>query len=488
MSSSLLRELREEDAEQVAALFVRGVRRGAEARRATRSRRGCATRTSAASYLRVLEEDGAHRRVRRHLRRAATSSVRRPRRTGSLGRAARLGRRRRPRRVGLQTRPASSSPHEHELARIAAARGYDEAPRVVDDGDRASTSRRAAATSAASSCARTATTITSTLIARAQRCVLRGPVLRRQSRRRAFRESILRRATSIRRSGFSPGTATSSRASRSTIRSSGPTPTSATSTGSASASRGAAAGSPKRCSAQSFGELVRARQAPDGLGVDAENVDRCVAGVRARRHARDRIASAPGRRTCERAPRALPRLPHADRGRDRPRVPVPRLRPRVRGRPRARADGVGRRRRGDGRRGAHGAAVARGGGRRRGDARRRDRTDRRASFPRDRSSSAAAAARHVGAVRELARATADRRRLDRRTRRPEHARVVAVRQRVGDAAADADRRRRRRCRGRDPARRPQPRPARGRVHRRGRDPAGARARSRTTSTSRSIST
>ncbi len=67
-----------------------------------------------------------------------------------------------------------------------------------------------------------------------------------------------------------------------------------------------------------------------------------------------------------------------------------------------------------------------------------------------------------------------RRRVDRRARRPEHARELAVRERVGHAAADADRRRRRRAGGRDAARRPQPRSARGGVHRGHRDPARAR--------------
>ena len=46
-------------------------------------------------------------------------------------------------------------------------------------------------------------------------------------------------------------------------------------------------------------------------------------------------------RSHERAPRALPRLPHADGGRDRPRVSVPRVRPRVRGGSAARAARLG---------------------------------------------------------------------------------------------------------------------------------------------------
>ena len=67
------------------------------------------------------------------------------------------------------------------------------------------------------------------------------------------------------------------------------------------------------------------------------------------------------------------------------------------------------------------------------------------SCPSGRSSSAAAAARTSARSRALARGRMPRGRLARRARRPEHARELAVRQRVGDAAADADRRRRRRA-------------------------------------------
>ena len=128
-------------------------------------------------------------------------------------------------------------------------------------------------------------------------------------------------------------------------------------------------------------------------------------------------------------------------------VPVPLLRARVRRRARARAARVGRRRRGDGRGGEHGAAVARGGRRRGGDARRADRARSARELPARPLVLGGCCCAHVGAVRELARRHGRlARRLDRRARRPEHARVVAVRQRLGDAAADADRRRRRRRR------------------------------------------
>ena len=102
MSSSLLRELREEDAEQVAALFVDGVRRGAEARRA-RGRvlaarpRPRATRTCALSRKTVASSaygDVAPRGDVLFVDLAAP---------GSLGRVARLGRRSRSPSLGLKT-------------------------------------------------------------------------------------------------------------------------------------------------------------------------------------------------------------------------------------------------------------------------------------------------------------------------------------------------------------------------------------------------
>ena len=87
-----------------------------------------------------------------------------------------------------------------------------------------------------------------------------------------------------------------------------------------------------------------------------------------------------------------------------------------------------------------------------------------------------------------------RARLARRARRPQHARHVAVRQRVGHAAADDRRRRDGEAGERRADRRAQPRPARGDVHRRERDPhrpGCRRSRARRTaaaSTSRSTST
>ena len=75
---------------------------------------------------------------------------------------------------------------------------------------------------------------------------------------------------------------------------------------------------------------------------------------------------------------------------------------------------------------------------------------------------------HVGArAGRLATSRSPRRRLDRRSRRPEHARDVAVRESLGDAVPDDPRRRRRRGRGRRTRRRAKSRSARGRVH--GRD-------------------
>ena len=100
---------------------------------------------------------------------------------------------------------------------------------------------------------------------------------------------------------------------------------------------------------------------------------------------------------------------------------------------------------------------------------------RRPTCPTGRSCSAGAAARTSARSRRSQRARGlPRGRLDRRARRPEHARDVAVRQRLGNAAADGDRRRRRRAGARRARRRAQPRPAGGRVHRRERHPHGRR--------------
>ena len=131
---------------------------------------------------------------------------------------------------------------------------------------------------------------------------------------------------------------------------------------------------------------------------------------------------------CERLARRVPRLPDADGGRDRARVPVPRLRPRVRGGARAGAARLGRaaarrwRKRPRMR-----APVARGGDRRRGDARRADRRAARRRCRSGRSCSAGAAARTSAPSRARAPPRPGRGRLDRRARRPEHARELAVR-------------------------------------------------------------
>ena len=125
------------------------------------------------------------------------------------------------------------------------------------------------------------------------------------------------------------------------------------------------------------------------------------------------------------------------------------------------------------------AAVSGGGGDRGDIARRSDRGADAATSPRARSFSAAAAARMSARSAASRRARGPARgRLDRCPRRPQHARELAVRQRVGDAAADGDRRRRGRSRRRRARRRAEPRSARARLSR------GERA-STTTSTGRS---
>ena len=106
--------------------------------------------------------------------------------------------------------------------------------------------------------------------------------------------------------------------------------------------------------------------------------------------------------------------------------------------PRAWGDG----RRGDGAGGALAAPVPGGGRRRRGHARRADARARlRAARAAARPRRLLLLARRRGrGARDAARPV--RRRLGRRARRPEHARELAVRQRVGHAAADDPRRRR----------------------------------------------
>ena len=110
-----------------------------------------------------------------------------------------------------------------------------------------------------------------------------------------------------------------------------------------------------------------------------------------------------------------------------------------------RAWGAGRRVDGGG--GVDRAAVSRGGRDRGGDARGPGRrAGARACRP-GRSSSAAAAARtSARSAGSPAAPRPARRRLDRRARRPQHARDLAVREPLGDAAADGDRRGRGRAR------------------------------------------
>ena len=202
-----------------------------------------------------------------------------------------------------------------------------------------------------------------------------------------------------------------------------------------------------------------------------------------------------GRLVREPAPRALPRLPDADRGRARPRVPVPHLRPRVRAPGSCACPARGGRRRGDGRGGAPRAAATR----------RRPWSRRTRSRSRTSRSPPTCPARplvlggcccsHVGAIEALS-AGEDRLAVvwldahgDLNT--PEtspsgNAWGMPLRMLIDAGAVAAARRRARR--------RAQPRSARGRVHRaerrpdrRRRDRAGARGRRRA-STSRSTAT
>ena len=118
---------------------------------------------------------------------------------------------------------------------------------------------------------------------------------------------------------------------------------------------------------------------------------------------RRRSTSSLRRPRRERAPRALPRLPHADGGRDRPRLPVPLVRARVRGGARARAARLGRRRRGDGGGRRDAAAVAGGGDDRRGRRSRRRSPRSARELPERPLVLGGCCCAHVGAVRELAR-------------------------------------------------------------------------------------
>ena len=135
-----------------------------------------------------------------------------------------------------------------------------------------------------------------------------------------------------------------------------------------------------------------------------------------------------------------------------PRVRVPLVRPDVRRRARARAARVGRRRRADDRGGVAFRSTIR---RRRSSRRTRSHAQTLAvasDLPARPLVLGGCCCSHIGAVEGLAAPPrAARRHLVRRARRPEHARDLAVGQRVGDAAADADRRRRGRPRRTSPS-------------------------------------
>ena len=138
-----------------------------------------------------------------------------------------------------------------------------------------------------------------------------------------------------------------------------------------------------------------------GLGVDAENATgalRLYERVGMRRVRR----SDSWARTCERPPGEVPRLPDADRGRDRLRVPVPLLRTRVRRGAHSGSARVGRRRRDDGGRRLARSAVARGRDDRGADARAQIEATAR-ELPQRPLVLGGCCCAHVGAVRELAR-------------------------------------------------------------------------------------
>ena len=253
MTSLLNRELREEDAEQVAALFVDafGGARKLDAHEVASWLRDPDLRHE---NLRVLEEDGrivgycdiAPRGDALFIDLAA------PGRWEELldwaeGQVD-------------QPRPEDREPVRPARARARAHRRSPrlrEAPRVADDGDRvrrAATRRRLRRARAAHVPRRRSRRRDRC----AQRCVLRGPVLPGGDAR-AIRQPVPRQ-TRLRSGAVVPrlGRRRARRASRSTIRSSGPRSASGTSTGSASASRGAGVVSPKRCSASRSASCTRA--------------------------------------------------------------------------------------------------------------------------------------------------------------------------------------------------------------------------------------
>ena len=221
--------------------------------------------------------------------------------------------------------------------------------------------------------------------------------------------------------------------------------------------------------------------------------DRRARALRVCRDARDRsFRDLREGQPRELASRALPGLPDVHRGRGRRRLRVSQLRKHVLGGARARSC-------------ARGAPAAR-----------RWPTARafRSRIPRSRSSSATRSTSRPprsrtrypqrpivlggcccyarrSCVGPCATRRPARNRLDRRARRPEHARDVSLGEPLGDAVPDAARRRRRRTRRRSARRRPQPRSAGSRVRRAGRDRRLARpqrSQGSTPRTSRSTST
>ena len=404
MSSSRLRQLRADDAEQVAALFVAafGEARQLDARRdrVLAARRGArATRTARARGGRP------RRRLRRHLRRedeVLCVDVAAPGRWAQFFDWAE-GQVHATR--GLRP-PASMRPHEHELAHDRRSTRLREAPRVVvHDGDRASTScrlRRRLRRARAAHVPRRRTT--TPLIAALNDAFCEDPFWHEVTPVATSASGSSVGTTSIRRCGCSPGTATTS--------------------------PGSSLGYPERGGDATLGWVgtlgVRKRVAPARArrSTAAAVVPRAVrprpAADRARRRRRE-----PHRRAAAstNAP-ACTKMRASDNWTARPvsalrarcpdcrtltavaigtGVPMPQLRPRVRRRARARAD-------------ERGATAARRWRRRRTwrcRGRRRRWSKRRRSTPRSHATARELPARplvlggcccsHVGAVRELAR-------------------------------------------------------------------------------------
>ena len=324
-----------------------------------------------------------------------------------------------------------------------------------------------------------------------RRSPITGDTRRCRSRRGARRTSP-RMRTVTSRCGASRGTAATSRVSASTGHGTAMTTRWGGSACSACDGRGAARVSARRCSASRFWSFAARGKRAAGLGVDAENTTGAVAlyervGLRAVRRSdtweRSRVstlrARCPDCRTitavaiddeyqchsCGREYAAgLVRVPRAwgaggDAMAEAAHLPLPY--------PEAGGDRGG---------------VARG-----PDRRPDPQPPRAAARPRRLLLLARRGdPRPRGPSRRPARGG-----LDRCPRRPQHARELAVRQRVGDAAADGDRCRRRRSGRRRPRRRAEPRSARARVHggnRNRRRPRRGRSTAATASTSRSTAT